>query len=308
MENAYVLELSESKFKDLFLCSCGFAQCEPLHGFGPAVRPNFLIHYIMEGRGYYQTGGRSYCLGAGEGFLIEPEVLTYYQSDKEEPWSYLWIGFAGRHAKEYLADLGLNSRQLTFCSSQGKEFKHLILEMLKCQKDSVTGQYRLQSLLYGFFELLSRDLVFREDELSLENFYIERAVSYIRNHYSEELKVADIAKYLCVDRSYLYKLFKHNLQMSPKEFLTSFRISRSRELLCVTQLSIENVALSCGYQNAIVFSKAFKQNVGCAPTVYRKKHEKEMKQNLQENQGMLEVLKSKSVYQTVHQKQNKMLP
>ena len=80
MENAYVLELSESKFKDLFLCSCGFAQCEPLHGFG-------------------------YCLGAGEGFLIEPEVLTYYQSDKEEPWSYLWIGFAGRHAKEYLADL-----------------------------------------------------------------------------------------------------------------------------------------------------------------------------------------------------------
>lgn len=123
MENAYVLELSESKFKDLYICSCGYAKCEPLHGYGPAVRPNYLIHYILGGKGIYRVGERKYQLGAGEGFLVEPEVLTYYQADVEEPWSYLWIGFSGKYAKEYLEDLGLNSRQLTFHSSQGKEIK-----------------------------------------------------------------------------------------------------------------------------------------------------------------------------------------
>lgn len=35
MENALVLELPESKFRDLYVCFCGYAQCEPLHSYGP---------------------------------------------------------------------------------------------------------------------------------------------------------------------------------------------------------------------------------------------------------------------------------
>ncbi|MEY8495408.1 AraC family ligand binding domain-containing protein, partial [Lachnospiraceae bacterium 29-91] len=49
MENAYVLQLSDQKFQDLYLCFCGYAKCEPLHSFGPAVRPNYILHYILEG-------------------------------------------------------------------------------------------------------------------------------------------------------------------------------------------------------------------------------------------------------------------
>lgn len=50
MENAFVLSLSEQKFSDLYLCYCGYADCEPLHSFGPAVRPNYIIHFILKGR------------------------------------------------------------------------------------------------------------------------------------------------------------------------------------------------------------------------------------------------------------------
>ena len=50
MEDAYVLQLSDRKFSDLYLCYCGYAKCEPLHSFGPAVRSNYLIHYILEGK------------------------------------------------------------------------------------------------------------------------------------------------------------------------------------------------------------------------------------------------------------------
>lgn len=90
--------------------------------------------------------------------------------------------------------------------------------------------------------------------------------------------------------------------MSPQEFLTKFRISRAKELLSITKLSIENVALSCGYQDALVFSKAFKKNTGIVPTVYRKEHQKMIQKNLKENQELLEKLNTDQTFQKLHQK------
>ena len=113
-----------------------------------------------------------------------------------------------------------------------------------------------------------------------ENLYVEQAVLYIRNNYTRNIRIKDIAAYVRVNRSYLYKLFEENLHVSPQEFLTNFRISRSRELLELTELSIEGVALSCGYQDALVFSKAFKKRLGLPPSVYRRTKRQELKNRL----------------------------
>lgn len=291
MENAFVLELSESKFRELYVCFCGYARCEPLHSYGPAMRSHYLLHYIVDGKGTYQTGERKFQLEAGEGFLIEPNSLVYYQADGKEPWSYLWIGFSGKRAEEYLEDLGLNSRQLTFRSQKGQELKRLVLEMMGCSDGSVTSRFRQQSLLYGFFSILSENAVDRgRSEPSKENFYMERAVTFIRNRYSSNIKVADIASHLCVDRSYLYKLFKNTLDMSPQEFLTEVRLSRAKELLSATKLSVEQVALSCGYRDTLVFSKAFKRSTGMAPKEYRREHWKPGKMDPGENEEILREL------------------
>lgn len=51
MEDAYVLQLLEPKFKEFHLLFCGYAECEPLHSYGPATRPNYIIHYVMGRKG-----------------------------------------------------------------------------------------------------------------------------------------------------------------------------------------------------------------------------------------------------------------
>lgn len=98
MEDSYVLQLLKPKFKDFHLCFCGFAECKPLHSYGPAARPNYILHYVMKGKGIYQVGETKYPLKEGQAFLIEPESLTFYQADKTDPWSYLWVGFGGTEA------------------------------------------------------------------------------------------------------------------------------------------------------------------------------------------------------------------
>ena len=271
MEDSYVLQLQDRKFKDLYLMTCGYAKCDPLHSFGPAVRPNYIIHFVLEGRGKYQVGDEIYELSKGQGFLIEPEVLTFYQADAKDPWTYLWIGFQGEKAQEFMKDIGLNSQKLIFRSKHAEKLKEIVVSMLKNNTYSVTSQFILEGLLYIFLSVLTEDIeitFFSEKER--ENLYIRKAIEYIQNTYSNNIKVTDIASYVCINRSYLYTLFQKNTGMSPQEYLANYRLTRAAELLDVTDLPVSSVAMSCGYRDPLVFSKAFKGKKGMSPSQYRK--------------------------------------
>lgn len=289
MEDCYVLQLLDPKFKEFYLCFCGYSQCEPLHSYGPAARPHYIIHYILEGKGIYQINGQKYELKKGQGFLIEPDTLTFYQSDTKEPWTYLWIGFNGTRARQIIHDIGLNSGQLTFQCTYGNELKQIVLDMLKHTKSNISNGYYLQGKLNEFFSVLTREMELEESaDSSAKNNYIQEAIAFIRSNYSRGISVNDIALHLNVNRSYLYTLFKQELELSPKEFLTSFRVSRAKEQLTLTDSSIEHIARSCGYHDTLVFSKSFKSQVGLTPSEYRKKSRTEPQRKLTASQTELE--------------------
>ena len=288
MEDSYVLQLTNTLFRDLNLCYCGMSECQPGHTFGPAVRPNYIIHYVIDGKGVYQVGEHQYELTKGQGFLIEPETLTYYRADEKNPWTYIWVGFSGEMAGTYLMDIGLHSEHLIFQCDRMAELKAVVLDMLKHTSISTTDQYRLQSLLYKFFSVLASGV--KIDAISHgseESVYVREAVNYIRNNYFRGINVTDVAEHISVNRSYLYKLFQESFGMSPKDFLTQFRISRAEQLLSWSELSIESVAWSCGYKDALVFAKVFKKMIGMPPSTYRKKHQTAIKR--QTGKGMPEI-------------------
>ncbi len=276
MEDAYVLQLSDRKFSDLYLCYCGYAKCEPLHSFGPAVRSNYLIHYILEGKGHYRAGGKRYNLQAGQGFLIEPGTKIFYEADEEAPWTYLWVGFHGRRAEEYLRDAGLGDGRLIFCSERGEELKKLVVRMLKNYTITATDQFLLEGSLYLFLSILAEDTARSPaQEHGADNMYIKKALGYIQDNYGHSIRVADIAEYVCINRSYLYTLFREHVGSSPQEYLSDYRLARAEEFLKGMELSVESVAYSCGYRDPAAFGRAFKEKNGITPLQYRKKYRTE---------------------------------
>ena len=62
METSWTLPVPKHKFSDLYLCFCGYEACQPFHSYGPAVRPNYVIHYIISGKGTFTIGNRTYRL------------------------------------------------------------------------------------------------------------------------------------------------------------------------------------------------------------------------------------------------------
>ena len=109
------------------------------------------------------------------------------------------------------------------------------------------------------------------------NDYIRAAIQFIRNQYYTPVKVSDIAACVGINRSYLYTLFIQETGMSPNEYLSSFRLTRAAEMLNITGDSIEQIASSCGYQDAVVFSKAFKKKYGISPRQFRKNEAEKLK-------------------------------
>lgn len=275
MEKSRVLQLPDVKFEDIYLCFCGYSECQPLHSFGPTTRPNYIVHYIVSGEGTYKVNEKTYHLGSGQGFVIEPGSMAFYQADEKNPWTYFWVGFSGKHAGEYVSDLGINSEQLIFRSEKGEDLRNIVCEMLKNDKKTIRNQYFLQGLLMFWFSVLMEDITL-EDEYSGEqgSVYVRRAINFIRNNYQRGIRVTDVADYVCVSRSYLHMLFQNNLGMPPQEFLIRFRVSRAKELLRFTEMSVEEVAKACGYEDALTFSKAFKKVIGVPPSIYRKKNRK----------------------------------
>lgn len=273
MENPNVLQLANQIFSDFYLCYCGYASCEPLQHFGPAVRPNYLIYFILDGKGEFQAGDSRVSLHAGEGFLIRPNEQAFFQADENDPWTYLWIGFDGARCAEYLKAIGLAEGRQTYRSPDGENLKEIVQEMLRYNTAGVENDFLLQGLLCRFFACLARSLsiplsaVAKNDR---ENFYVRRAVEFVHYNYANHITVSDMAKYVSLNRSYLFTLFQRVLHISPQEFLTTFRLTRAKEQLTLTDATVAAIAQSVGYRDPLVFSKAFKQMTGMTPVQYRK--------------------------------------
>ena len=270
MLDYYYQHSPEQRFKDLRLIFCGRESCRPLHSFGPVVRPNYIIHYILEGKGIYRVGDDTFHLHEKEGFLIEPEVLTFYEADKDTPWTYCWVGFDGDLAPVLLSQMGLGGNRLTFCCDRKEELEVVFSGILKNQQHSEVNDLVLESQLYLFFAILMKDMnVAAGIKKPGKNMYVREAIQYIQDNYFHPVKVEDIAACIGIDRSYLYMLFKKEVGMSPSEYLASFRLTRAAQMLKLTDYSVESIAWSCGYQDPLVFSRAFKRKFQETPLRYR---------------------------------------
>ena len=271
MEKAYKLLFNTEESDDLYVYCCGLSQTEAHHSFGPALKPHFMIHYIMSGKGSFTIGGNTYPLKEGYGFLIVPDELAYYVADEENPWTYVWIGFGGKRAEKIVSQLGLSLQQPVFKSDKSETIYNLVKDMMEHNTFSVEDDLRRNGLLSMFLSVIASGLsVTPKSDSGTDNDYVTRAQAFVRSNYCNPIKVTDIADYVCINRSYLYTLFQNSLGISPQQYLASYRIAKATELLQLTSLPIESIAISCGYSDPLVFSKAFRQEKGVSPSKFRK--------------------------------------
>ena len=112
----------------------------------------------------------------------------------------------------------------------------------------------------------------KEDpEKEIQITYVEKAEKYIETNYSYPVTVEDVAAYVGISRSHLFRSFQTYLRKSPKEYLSEYRIKQACHLLRETDLSVSAIAYSVGFENNLYFSKAFRKQKGVSPSEAQKR-------------------------------------
>lgn len=254
--------------QSLAVTQCGLQICDNGHSCGPFLYSHYSAHFILSGKGTYTCGGKTYSLCAGQGFMIIPDMPNTYTADNDEPWRYIYANFCGADDETLVHSAGLNEDNMIFEFDLTDDMLHDLTMMHSASKDQSARGYDVT----GYFLLVMSRLVKantqRNANTNLPQHYVRRAISYIEDNYPEKITVESIAAYVGIDRTGLYRIFKKNLNISPAQFLISYRLERAKAMMEHDNLTISEIAVSTGFFDAAHFTVAFSKKYGISPGRY----------------------------------------
>ncbi|MFC5650171.1 AraC family transcriptional regulator [Paenibacillus solisilvae] len=261
----------ERPFRDdieLYLSFWGKENCVPGHAVGPGVRDLYKVHFIHKGTGIVRVGDKQFNLSPGQAFFIYPHVVTYYEADRHDPWTYSWIGFQGTRVAPILSGTNLTPEQPVF--PMDLRFMPALYDQLtELLTQEVSHDLQFTGILYEFFALLVAlappSSPNAAPSIKKQDGYVHQSMEFIHAHYSENMSVQQLAAYLRLDRKYVSALFKDALGVPPQQYLLQYRMDKAAELLGKGLYTVGEVARSVGYQDALLFSKMFKKVKGISP-------------------------------------------
>ena len=122
--------------------------------------------------------------------------------------------------------------------------------------------YLLQDVVESFMSAMF-------NRLDKGNVYIRRALSYMSEHYSQQITLESVATEVGLSPSYFSSLFHQVTGVSFREHLCAIRVEESKQLLLSTDYSLTDIAIAVGFADQSYFCKVFKKNVGMTPGKFR---------------------------------------
>lgn len=108
------------------------------------------------------------------------------------------------------------------------------------------------------------------DYRSLNDPLVMQAMHYIRHRACQGIKVEQVLDHLQTSRSNLELRFKNEMNKTIHQVIHEEKISRAKNLLQQTDISIQEIAEICGYPSIQYFYSVFRKEFGMTPTVFRK--------------------------------------
>ncbi|MCD8216833.1 MAG: helix-turn-helix domain-containing protein [Clostridiales bacterium] len=169
--------------------------------------------------------------------------------------------------------IGMDFHNDTYCSL----CRNLSTLIFCGQRSDGNARLRMLTALNTMLATILNAFSIPAEQVSAANNYIseriQKILSYISEHYTEKISVGEIASHLGIHPQYFSSFFHKYFHVGFSEYLAEFRVSASINQLLLTNESILNIALTCGFSNHKTYGAAFQKLYHMPPTEYRKTHQ-----------------------------------
>lgn len=97
----------------------------------------------------------------------------------------------------------------------------------------------------------------------------DRALRYIREHYTTGITIKDVVRNVGISRSTLERRFKEHLGIVPTDEILRLKLKKATELLTRTELPIRDVAEQCGFGDSRTLNHAMLRAFGVSSQEFR---------------------------------------
>ncbi|MBO4323943.1 MAG: helix-turn-helix domain-containing protein [Lachnospiraceae bacterium] len=250
----------------------------------------------LEGDVEVRINNDTFHMKEGEAAYIEPNALHACYKAQSDTCHLLALVFRpeviapAREPALYEAYLAPVKRgQVRFAAHLRKEvpWQEHVIRLVRSTMPYCTVPYdrsdlALRGILYEIWSelFLNADSDLQPAEASSR---LAPALEYIYENYRFPITISDIAAQVNLSVSRFSTLFRKAFHTSPVSHLLYYRLHRCTILLLSTDLTVAEIAFSCGFDNLSNFNRQFRERIGSTPTAYRNKG-----REIREQQTMLQ--------------------
>lgn len=250
------------------------------------------LHWHEELEILYPLNGEADITVEGEKYRLEKKNLTVIESCQvhstytyDKTSMFLRIHVSKQHLQSYLPDVELYRidciPEKLADSSFPEYYKicELLAELTRLYiTDSPVFRLEAEGLILQVLARLLRYFSFSAtpqipDANLMTIGRIRKVISYVEEHYKENISLQDVSDLLGIGKEYFCRFFKKNMGISFLQYLNEVRLTHVYQDLLDTDLPVAEVMEENGFSNQKLFNRSFKELYGCTPSAVRKSPE-----------------------------------
>lgn len=250
----------------------------------------FELNYVENGEGVLRiVGDSAETIGNRELVLItSPDLEHVWEQDKckSEDIREITVQFFFDFNSSYslfnrtpllpIKRLFERARKGVAFTPEAIEKVYPLLNSLSSTKDKFYSVINFLTLLYelsladGTRELASSS--FAKVDVNSESRRILKVKEYINNHYTEEIRLADLADLVGMSTTSFSRFFKLRSGKTLSDYVVEMRLGVAARQLIDTTNSVSEICYDCGFNTLSNFNRLFRKYKGCSPTEFREKY------------------------------------
>ncbi len=250
----------------LYPLQCGVFTYDPGYQLSRNSFDSFLLMYIQKGAMLLDLEGKKSIVEEKQFALVDCYRPHGYSS--AQGYECLWLHFDGALARNYFEQITSHLGNV-FSMEDAFPVLRKMNAILRTFYDNKPVREPLFSKY--IYDILTEFMLYSpsNDKNHSNAQLVERAITYINEHFSEEISVDLLANMFNLSTYYFIRVFKQDTGYTPHDYIVNRRMASARYLLKYTQLSVKEICFNTGFSSESVFCNAFKKQHGMTPQNYR---------------------------------------